>query len=226
MRVRISLRAVRSHRQRGVAKRSRHTAHIRAVTGSNPVTTTKFLHNVTAAWLTVNQPVLVRVQMKELFSVDVLGLWCSGQHLCLSHRRGGFDPRQPRSCSRSSADRTRSCDGRGHRCNSYRERFFGIGSCGKVNAPGRAACLENRAAASVAGVRVTRLPLTRTDLRRVNLRGGEFAWKAKRRASAGVRVVRPPFVLIIWKVSVSGRHGSFARRCAPSGVGFKSSAFR
>ena len=31
------------------------------------------------------------------------------------------------------------------------------------------------------------------EIGRVNLRGGEFAWKAKRRGSAGVRIVRPPF---------------------------------
>jgi hypothetical protein len=50
----------------------------------------------------------------------------------------------------------------------------------------------------VIGVRVTRLPSLMALMGpnrifgRVNLRGGEFAWKANRRASVGVRVVRPP----------------------------------
>ena len=65
---------------------------------------------------------------------------------------------------------------------------------------------------------------------RVNLRGGEFAWKANRRVSAGVRVVRPPFILMVylllWKASVYGLHGSPAKRCALHGVVFESSAFR
>ena len=134
----------------------------RASTGSNPVATVLILPDVTAAWPTVNRPVLVRVRREErpLEQVTV-GPSCNGQHLSLSERRSGFDSRPPRHhvlvVQRTERDPAK------------------VEAAGSNPAEGNVSDTEHG-----------------SEVGRVNPRGGEFAWKAKRRASAGVRVVRPP----------------------------------
>ena len=113
--------------------------------------------------------------------------------LCRREDRG-FDSRQPRSemlertCSRSSADRTRSCDGRGHRFKSCREHFGYLeGECA-----GARSLFENRSAGNRWGSRPP--PSARIDDHRESepRRPGACLEGKAAPQGTGVRLLRSP----------------------------------